>query len=112
MQQFDEVVPAQSGHDVRVGVIDDTYHSNVDNNDETCDEGDIQKEQKEASNQAILDDSKLDSYCDQMACEQSKEVFKQLDEEADNHLDCEQNWHTVKSDIACYKGDRTNRRYA
>ena len=36
VQQFDQVIPAQSENDVRVVVIDDTYHSSVDGNDETC----------------------------------------------------------------------------
>ena len=65
-------------------------------------------EHVEASNQTIVGDIKLGSNGGEMAGEQSKEIFKQLDEEADNHLDCEQNWHTVKSDIACKKGDRTS----
>ena len=43
----------QSGHDVRA-VIDDTYHSNVDGNDKTCNDGDIEKEHVEASNQLLL----------------------------------------------------------
>ena len=59
MQQFDQVVPEQSGHDVRVVVIDDMHHSNVDGNDETCDEGDIEMEQIGASNQTIVGDSKV-----------------------------------------------------
>ena len=79
------------------------YRSNVDGNDETCD---IEKEHEEASNQTIVGDSKLDSDGDQMAGEQSLENLKQPLEESDNHLDCEQNWHAGKIDIACDKGDR------
>ena len=45
----------------------------------------------------------LDRDGGEMAGEQSMEIFKGLDEEADNHLDCEQNWHVSKSDFVCDK---------
>ena len=105
MQQFDQVVPAQSENDVRVVVIDDTYHNSVDGNDETCN---IEKELIVVSNQTIVGDSKCDSDGDQMemAGEQSLEIFKQPLEEANNHFDCERNWHVAKSDFACDKSSK------